>query len=926
MTHPKFFFAAALLVLIAAKVGYSFDIAIYSDPVSDANSWYLGEHRAWYDGTDAEYRATYFNFSPSVMEDTYRWYKEMGVDYVMVNYPFNDNFYEIPVDTGMRIKVMNWFYPGHGTMHGDKYVDAQFRNVQVGFAQEDLLPNDPLGFWTFDSSIGENAERIEEGGPSFFAQQNLRPVVKMDSVYGDTLWRATSNLGAFSGWDYYTTGWLDSSIYMPMHYKLTWAVDPNGTIDTTTSIADFYWMVHTPNDTMYGIPNTHWWRFPVKTLTLDTLPDTTNWISSEFYEDAHSGFYHLLDDNFAVVDTIEWQDVYFGPANQPRGLDEIPSGQVSYGGRTSVRMAVYYRGTHAFFLNRIEVYDEGAWRMFALTGDDSADYADSIAAAFQYEFAHSNGKSAGWYYDEWDLSGRNNGNPVLKSIVQVNKILDDHNLPTFFINGDPGMESGNWPRNFLLREDSLQGIRMSTHMNEFYFLGGGTCTPNTGSYGSSPVEFHLTDSSSDGPYISLDPCGSAIPDQGDGPQTRYAGEKSLQCGIDGYIWDWRYAMNHGGPDHSAIDVPWNDGVSPMMHASLLEQTRIVHERGEKHWALLQGDWDGVQLDSPLNCCPIRVPTPNETKLGAWLAVACDVDGIMWYPWKFGGLLEWTDTTHTGIQQTDRYASAKKACTEIKRIEPILESLEFVKTYASRAFETDYPDSAYEATAKDVLFSGEEIMRTVENIEAFVPDGEGWEEEAEDNPYVQVSRSRSAVVPENNPDFEDYWFLVVNRRALDDERRKITLTIDVGTPNVGDPYFVEYVLGDSVRLAAPCPTPSSTCTRRFVDIILEPGEAELIHFTRSVVVCSPAIATLDSARSVRIKPLSSTHVQLRWGQVIETDSGDTYTVDEYFVLGSPRENGPFTPIGVTSDTTYIDSIFTIWPKFHYMVQACGEITE
>ncbi len=715
---------------------------------------------------------------------------------------------------------------------------------------------------------------------------------------------------------------------MPMHYKLTWAVDPEGQITTSTPVADFYWMVHTPDDTMYGFPNTHWWRFPAKTLTLDTLADTTNWITSEFYEDAHSGWYHLLDDSFTVLDSVPWDAIHYGPANPPRSLDDFPASSVSYGKGSPVRMSVYYRGTHAFYLNRIEVYDEGAWRMFA--SPDTSDWFDSISVAFERQWNNSNGKLAGWYYDEWDLSGRERGDPSFRSLIQVNKILTSNPpLPTMFVNGyGADYYDTSQVLNGFLNQLAGEGISIPVHMNEMYMFGADSCwVEDTCEFPCAPrrglwavtTEFYPTDCSSDAEYVRAEQCEEIYSD-GTNSQHTYHGAKSLQAAIDAFMFDVRPLYSLGDIDPSpylpnASNVPTWFSIAP--------QTKFHRERQSQHpnmkyWALIAGGGEGE--NDPDYFTPLRDPTPNEVKLNGWLAVAADADGIMWYPWNFGGLFYWDDALDE-FRPNERYYGAKEFGQDIQRIAPILESLVFVKTYASRAFETDYPDSTYEATQRDILFTNGSVTRSVQDIATYLPDGDGgWEEAEEGNSYVQISRFRNDVIPENDPDIEDYWFLVVNRRALEDEQRKVTLTIDVGTPATGEPYFVDYVLGDSTRLAAPCQTPETTCEKRFVDFYLEPGDAELIHFTRSFEICAPIWAHMDS--SVTAQPLDANHLELRWEEVTETDSGDAFDVDEYFILGSPRDAGPFTPIGVTSDTSYIDSVFTIWPEYFYMVQACG----
>ena len=372
MTTARRFLAPALVSLLSVNLGYSFDIAIYKDPLSYWNERFLRNCRfADWPGYDRATDSTHIFgtlYNSSQMDDVYEWYRDMQVTKVMVIYPYADDFDQIPQDSS-GIKVMNWFYPGLGTMHGDKYVDAQFRDVQVGL-NRDLDPTDPNRYWSYGDAIGDNAARDTITFLDSLGNLSRRPVVRISGSAGD-LWLPTSYLGNMSGWDWYTMGWLDSSFYMPMHFKLTWAVDPNDTVQITTStpLADFYWIVQIPENRQDDFPlYARWWQFPAKTITLNPLSDSTDWNESYFYEDAQSGEYMLLDEHFDTLSPVSWEEIYFGPTNRPRGLDEVvPWDEVSYGGRAEVRMAVHYRGTHSFYLNRIEVYDEGAYRMFALS-------------------------------------------------------------------------------------------------------------------------------------------------------------------------------------------------------------------------------------------------------------------------------------------------------------------------------------------------------------------------------------------------------------------------------------------------------------------------------------------------------------------------------------------------------------------------------
>jgi hypothetical protein len=128
----RFSCAILFLVLSTSFAAFGFDIAIYKDPLSYFNGWFLNNCRDTFwtgtrQGDSTDIFTHYYNSGQ--MDDVYGWYRDMGINYVMGIYPYETNFYEIPTDTGMNIKVMNWYYPGQPGMQGEKYVDAQYRDV-----------------------------------------------------------------------------------------------------------------------------------------------------------------------------------------------------------------------------------------------------------------------------------------------------------------------------------------------------------------------------------------------------------------------------------------------------------------------------------------------------------------------------------------------------------------------------------------------------------------------------------------------------------------------------------------------------------------------------------------------------------------------------------------------------------------------------
>lgn len=561
-------------------------------------------------------------------------------------------------------------------------------------------------------------------------------------------------------------------------------------------------------------------------------------------------------------------------------------------------MAVHYEGQHTFYLNRVEAYDEGAYRMFA--SPIANQWADSIYAAFKTEYTNSYGRSCGWYYDEWDVTGQNNGMPILKSITKVNSILQSGGLPTFFING---YSSGNaWGRT-AFRTELNDSVQMSAHMSEFYLFGGGghpdsaVCEPCPGRAGGSVTEFLWTSDSTDRPYLQLVPgdCGSG----------HYRGIKSLQCTLDEFMFGAEPLESYPGYESYLTD----EGEKFMF--ALPEQVKFAHDSlNSPKWALVAGGSDGLGQGNQCYA-PIRTPTPNEVKLTAWLALASDVDGLMWYNWDFGGFVEWSNGT---FDTTANYAAGAKACRGILHIAPVLQSLDYVKTYASRAFRHEYPYSSLQATWLDTLATNctwyyDQNYRAVEEILTWKESGGSWVQEPDSESYVQVSRFKNRLVDLNDPDVEDFWFLIVNRRAREGERRKVRLLMQIDTTYLSNPYYVDYMLEDSTRSAEPCAGDIPTCANRYVDVILEPGEGELVHFYRGELGCDVTEIEISNLTAYHCGP---NQVRLRW---------ESIGADMYFICGSPRAQGPWTAFAFTQDTTYVDTMFSALPRYFYTVQGC-----
>ncbi|MCB9368897.1 MAG: right-handed parallel beta-helix repeat-containing protein [Calditrichaeota bacterium] len=293
----------------------------------------------------------------------------------------------------------------------------------------------------------------------------------------------------------------------------------------------------------------------------------------------------------------------------------------------------------------------------------------------------------------------------------------------------------------------------------------------------------------------------------------------------------------------------------------LAEVEYSHEHGYKHWGLMLSGLQGCSDPSAIEGVTVplwdnpteREPTPIEIKLSAWLTVASDADGLMWY-WGISspgdppdcdeeghgnylpGLLEWDgspDFCSDGgarIVRTERYYAAKEVCNEIHEIAPTIESLEFGGTTASQVFTENYDNSAFPDSLRLYLdnwitYNGLSYQSVVKDIrtDAWDTVAGDWTDDAGD--YAQLSYWKGLG---EDPDF---WFLVVNRRALAHEKAKVR--VEIGALEPGLDYVVHYQLADSfaeaVQFQEGNHLPFDGAYRQKFEVVLLPGEAELVHF-------------------------------------------------------------------------------------------------
>lgn len=923
----SFFSYMVALAILACTNAPAFEISAYWDPVSVVQletQFGLGNCPK----PDWVYAVAPDNWK------VLQWYKEMSITNLCIHYNPSDfaNYLGAGGDT---LAVMN-----------ERWPNTMFQYLEAQGAGRKILPGD-LDSPYLDTthcvgSYGCNAFRITR-----FDVQTLA-IGPGDSTVQE-FWRPRVAFDRWKGWNRREHGeWTaDSTLeyVMPIVVRLVCDIDPPPQAGDSSVIAVFRWMRavsesatgDSAQQVLYYPDTIRAYDFTSNTTVFDTITlriDPIDYTAARHYgQGLDSSITYISNPYDTTPDSLAG---YMGRFDEYYENNE---------GRFSISFCD--AGGRTFYLYSVEAMDDAYYKMFEAGPVVASQTETEIADAF-----HADRElwpyMRGWYYDE--IHG-----PFLRSWLRVQQILhnDSRNLPTFFYNGnafDDDRHNLEMDSIYYYQTHGLEGSLPSTFMCETYYFWGDST--GTGLWWPYPA-FLYTRTSSDGPYADTTRSWEDY-DREDRPIKRFNGTQSLQRAIDFTYWK--------PPDDQIRPFlsSWqNDHIADMeIYPGFFDQVQLQHERDSKLWALLQsgscGPYDVSEESSPdsdwvgdsFQGFSWRKPTSNEIKLEAWLAVAGNADGIMWY-WgtpsgvfdpnngkyqPVGGLFDWdseSDFCVSGgawLNRTARDSAAGQVHLDILRVAPILESLDFVKTYASRAFETDYPDSIYPATERDILATNTNWYgnpyRSMEAILAWAPDGQGgWQGTAEENPYVQVSRFRNKFISPDDPDVEDYWFLIVNRRALENERRKIRLAVNIDTTYLDSPYYLNYILGDSVIVAEPCAAKIPACANRFVDVILDPGEAELVHFFRGQLGCDTTLAHIDS---LTITPIAPGKVRLNWEEITETDDGFDFDVGCYFICVSSNAGGPWTPIGFTATTSYIDSIFTATPTHFYTVQACEEI--
>ncbi|MCX6600043.1 MAG: hypothetical protein NT025_00575 [bacterium] len=938
-SRVSFFVVSAFCMLALATAVQAFDISAYWDPISMVQL--EGHGTCLLQQCEGDSCRVKWLRSISEQNNSYvlQRYQEMGITNLCVHYrpsDFND-YLAASWESGETLGVMNERWPNR--MY--QYLEAQGagRRLEAAVAGNYVDARTSVGSWGQYASVdyrdvsGEvlNAPVLAIGPGNGTVQEFFRPAVGFGSwlgwarreIRGDWLPVLVPH-GGSNGQDTTIVNGAQDHV-MPMVFRLVldYDRDPNA---PTAEICKFYWY--------FKNAESEWLRYYPVTIDTTMIQHQAGQFDTLLIRIDPIDYTYTR--NGVGRDTVIYScdDPFDWTWDPTRTLDMDYFGyyDVSSYGREG-RFEIRYSGYHTLYLYSVEAMDDAYYRMFeapyATIQATNTMIADSFAADLgRWPSPHMRG----WYYDEiYDYY-----RPFLRSWLRVQQILhdDSRHLPTFFFNGfafDDDRHDLQMDSMYYLFDHGFEGSQPQTFMLETYYFWGETDSVSFSWY--YPPAFY-TRFDSDEPYVDSTYVGDATWPEGRSRQ--YNGTQSLQRAID-----WTYWRVPDTTVFPFLSADQRTGIHNMaLYPGFIDQVQLQHDptRGGKLWALLQAG--RARGDSSQDVC--RDPSPQEIKLEAWMAVASNADGIMYY-WGtpsgpgphpgIGGLFKWSTSNFcadggASVDTTERWLAAKEVDHDILLVTPILESLKFVKTYASRAFEHNYPNSTHAATAPDTLadhvWCGNSV-RAVQAIRSYMP---CWPEDttcfitySESQPYVQVSRFRNQHVPYLDPDVEDYWFLVVNRRTLSYEWRKIELDI----PVIYDgPYYVRYVLGDSTKLQPISTNRETDCHLQTITLILRPGEAELIHFTHGENGCQDASAHVEGLTAIAE---GNDAVRLNWEEPTQTEDSLPFTPQTYFILRSVvHYQGPFDTIAYTETNTYLDSLSLPERVGFYMVHACGTISE
>jgi hypothetical protein len=503
-------FAASLFLLLSYIIPASaFEISAYYDPYSlvQANCYRGGFMLGNCD--NCVNRFCNFEIWKSSLRNNaqaLQWLDAMGLTNLCTYYRYGENYDSLLAGTSFA--VMNDYHDNET----NRYLEAQHRELIAASGGDYVWPDTVVGSW---------------GVPVFSWPNNITPnigpsnVLKINPAAGaDTLWRPATWFDHWNGWnregEFVDATHLFGTV-MPIHITLTAKVDSTEG-DTTNHVATLYWYTR------------NWWEMGEALMCGDT--PTTSWYNAPWVRWPGIPIYKSDFDSFAYQfnacsylmpplgnDTLVFCCENFDSLTYRDSLYTYWNGFES-------RFMITYTGHHTFMLYDVKASDQAYYELFDAPADSLDDYADAIAERFSDIRQSAGARLQTWYSDEPNLW-------MYKPFARVQRILQDHNLPKFILNGwnyitnvtNPTLN----PRAYFFQQLQEQGVTdFPVMMTEFYPFGGdSTMRPI---HPGSPSVPSYTRMDSDAPYWNR--TYAEICTSSGVPFRRVNGTISLQCALD----------------------------------------------------------------------------------------------------------------------------------------------------------------------------------------------------------------------------------------------------------------------------------------------------------------------------------------------------------------------------------------------------------
>lgn len=854
--HRSRLILLATICLSLVSFAFAFDYAAW---ITDPLSWIYGGNIGLPGCTTAQ-RIQNVRYANQQM---LQWCDSIEIEFITVKYP-HDVALPYQELAGHNLKAGRFLSSFDLWPDKDVYAEAKYR---IALPRSEDHTKDSLTWPTWNAS---GTTRHLEADPIY---DEYVPEDSSDLDQYKTLWRP-GPVCLENSW----SGWQRDNLpdqYMPFHFRIVCDGDVNPNYQgSNPNVAYLNWFVKdTPGSTGWDCPYTaKWVKYPAIEIHHDSLIGASfgRIDTLEFTIDPSPGNGYF--DKFWISGIVDWEA---DPPNVFSDYTVVADSTDSlnyhrFGANHAARLQVTVDGHHGFRLYKVEVWDEGWDRLV----EHTEEWSDTIASYFQPTYDYNPANFAGWFTDDVE-------HPYSFPLAHLSKVLVAHGMPP--------INSSSEVSDLLYTVLDEAGLPHPTHAQERYiYWGDSTCFPARNVMGLTAI---WTDTSSTpGYYMTLQRTDSTCLRvcSEDTPHRTYNGKRSLQCAIDVDQWGWEPYAYPENPNSTSAELA---NILTLMNTDEYSYmkywvtkgggerfTRWLKSRGTKVWHLRQsGRFNFVDNDNDDEPCtwdywtPTRTPSTNEVRLSAWLSVASDVDGIMWYgalgdvdTSGYSGLFDWSDadgnplpgrpddTTLSArrnfcvqryITPTNSYSIARELKGQINEISPIIESLNFVRNYASSAFESVYGATDCTWVARDYLRLSPDTS-AVDFITSEYESGfpAAWNYDSPLGTYVQVARFDQPGGSE-----EDYWLLVVNRRTLVNETRRVS----IGISNVADSlgaYMVDMARENESSVTTTYLDSEGQSSRKF-SVILAPGDAELIHFykpdttaliiTQNTVITAPA---------------------------------------------------------------------------------------